>query len=188
MKEKLLIVGAGGLGRVVLEQAEKDYECAFLDDGPQPGTIINGSEVIGGISKLHSCYPEYRHLVVAIGDNALREKVYREAEKAGYDFPNIVWPSVYISPYAKVGRGCILLNNVVIQNAAVVGDGTILCTGVEAHHESTIGNCCVIYTNSVVRSLTHVGDRVWIGSTVSISTRASVPDDAVIEDGSVVRP
>ena len=33
MKEKLLLVGAGGLGRVVSEHAGKIYDCAFLDDG-----------------------------------------------------------------------------------------------------------------------------------------------------------
>ena len=61
------------------------------------------------------------HLIHSVDSEHLLECINREAEKAGYDFPNIVWPSVYISPYAKVGRGCILLNNVVIQNAAVVG-------------------------------------------------------------------
>lgn len=188
MRDKLLIVGAGGLGRVVLELAEQEYDCAFLDDDPDiEGTVINGAEVAGRIRDLEKIYPEYSNLVVAIGNNPLREKIYHEAEQVGFEFPNIVWPSAYISPYASVGRGCIILNNAVVQNDAVLGDGTILCSGAEAHHGSTIGNHCVIYSNSVIRSLTHVGDRVWIGSTVSISTGASVPDDAVIEDGSVVK-
>ena len=30
MKEKLLLAGSGGFGRVVLEHAAKEYECAFL--------------------------------------------------------------------------------------------------------------------------------------------------------------
>ena len=30
MKEKLLIVGAGGFGKVVFEHAIKDYECVLL--------------------------------------------------------------------------------------------------------------------------------------------------------------
>lgn len=33
MKEKLLLVGAGGFGRVVLEHAIGVYDCAFVDDG-----------------------------------------------------------------------------------------------------------------------------------------------------------
>ena len=31
-KEKLLLVGAGGFGRVVSELARLDYDCAFIGD------------------------------------------------------------------------------------------------------------------------------------------------------------
>ena len=47
MKEKLLLVGAGGFGRVVLEHAIQSYDCAFADDGPEKGTLVNGIPVIG---------------------------------------------------------------------------------------------------------------------------------------------
>lgn len=46
MKEKLLLVGAGGFGRVVLEHAQQIFVCAFVDDGYEIGTKINGAEVI----------------------------------------------------------------------------------------------------------------------------------------------
>ena len=45
--EKLLIVGAGGFGKVVLEHAMKEYECVFDDDGVAIGTEICGCPVIG---------------------------------------------------------------------------------------------------------------------------------------------
>ena len=31
MKEKLLLVGAGGFGRVVLEHAQLQYDCALVE-------------------------------------------------------------------------------------------------------------------------------------------------------------
>lgn len=43
--EKLLLVGAGGFGRVVLEHASNIYECAFLDDGK--ATVVDGVPVLG---------------------------------------------------------------------------------------------------------------------------------------------
>ena len=39
-KEKLLLVGAGGFGRVVSETAVLNYDCAFVDDGVKAGTGI----------------------------------------------------------------------------------------------------------------------------------------------------
>lgn len=183
--EKLLLAGAGGIGRVVLEHASSFYDCAFLDDGD--ALVVDSVPVIGRTSDMEKLYPEYKYLLVTIGNNTLREKLYEEAEKIGYKFPNIIVPSAYISTHAAIGTGCIILNNAVIQNNAKIGNGCILNPGVEAHHDSTIGNYCLIYTNSVVRSLTHVGDRVWIGSTATVSTGATVPNDTVVEDGGVFK-
>lgn len=185
MREKLLLVGCGGFGRVVLEHALKEFECAFLDDGTH--TRVNGVPVIGKTSDMEKFYGDYKLLLVTIGNNTLREKLYKRAELIGYKFPSIIDPSVYISPYSTIGAGVVILNNAVIQNDAHIGDGTILNPGVEAHHDSYVGNYCLIYTNSVIRSLAHVSDRAWIGSTVTVSTGADVPEDAVVEDGTVVR-
>lgn len=183
--EKLLLVGAGGFGRVVLEHASNSYDCAFLDDSE--AKVVDGVPVVGSTTDIEKLFPEYKLLLVTIGNNAIRERIYKEAAAIGYTFPNIIHRSAYISPHATIGSGCVILNNAVVQNNAKIGHGCILNPGVEAHHDSTIGNYCLIYTNSVVRSLTHVGDRVWIGSTASVSTGATVPDDAIIEDGAVIK-
>ena len=185
MMEKLLLIGAGGFGRVVLEHASNFYDCAFLDDGE--ATVVDNVSLIGKTSEIASLYPEYKLLLVTIGNNKLRERLFKEATSIGYTFPNIIHPTAYVSPHAHIGNGCVILNNAVVQNNATYGDGCILNPGVELHHYSTIGNYCLIYTNSVVRSLTHVGDRVWIGSNATVSTSATVPDDTVIEDGGVYR-
>lgn len=183
--EKLLLVGAGGFGRVVLEHASALYDCAFLDDGD--AAIVDGVDVIGRTSEMASFYPEYKLLIVTIGNNKLRERLYTEAAAIGYSFPNIILPTAYVSPHAHIGSGCVILNNAVVQNNARCGDGCILNPGVELHHDSTIGSFCLVYTNSVIRSLTAVGDRVWIGSTATVSTSAAVPDDTTIGDGEVFK-
>lgn len=182
MKKRLLIVGAGGLGRVVLEHAEREYKCSFLDDNIPKGSLVDGSEVVGCLSDLKRFANVYDSLVVAIGDNSLRQNVYTRATEYGYSFPNIVSSSAYISNRAYVGFGCIILNNAVIQNGAHCGNGVILNPGVELHHDGFVDDYSLIYTNSVVRSLTHVGKRVWIGSNVTICTGEIVLDDTVIYD------
>lgn len=183
--EKLLLVGAGGFGRVVLEHTRLNYECAFVDDAG--ASEVNGVPVVGKLNDIEKLRNEYKQLIVTIGNNRLREKIYKEAESIGYTFPNIIVPSAYLSSYASVGSGCIILNNVVIQNNAKVGNGVILNPGVEIHHDSIIGNNVLIYTNTVVRSLAKVGDRAHIGSTLTISNNVTIHEDAIIEDGVTVR-
>ena len=58
-KEKLLLVGAGGFGRMVVEQAMLQYDCAFVDDGQPVGTDICGIPVIGGLADLPDLRKEY---------------------------------------------------------------------------------------------------------------------------------
>lgn len=169
----------------MLEHASTLYDCAFLDDGD--ATVVDDVPVIGKTSEMASFYPEYKLLLVTIGNNKLRERLYKEATSSGYTFPNIIHPTAYFSPHAHIGSGCVILNNAVVQNNAKCGDGCILNPGVELHHDSTIGSYCLVYTNSVVRSLTHIDDCVWIGSTATVSTSAIVPDDAIIGDGEVFK-
>ena len=187
MRDKLLLVGAGGLGRVTLEHAALDFDCAFVDDSYTVGTEICGLPVVGTIQDLALLRKEYTHLVVTIGDNRLREWIYRQAEGLGFAFPNVVARSAYVSPFAQLGWGCILLNNAVVQNGAQIGNGVVLTVGVEAHHDCAIGDFALVYTNSVVRTGAKIGKRAKIGSTATVGNFVQVPEDAVIPDGTAIQ-
>lgn len=181
-KEKLLLVGAGGFGRVVAEQAMLQYDCTFVDDGQSIGTEICGISVVGGLADLPELRKEYDLLVVGIGNNRFRAQVYEKAEALGYTFPNIVAPSAYISPFSKVGGGCVVLQNACIQNGASVGNGVLLNAGTEVHCDATVGDYALIYTNSVIRTGATVGSPARIGSNCTICNHTTVPDGADIPD------
>lgn len=187
MMEKLLLVGSGGFGRVTLEHAMKQYECFFVDDGYKIGTEICGTQVVGHIYDLEILFEEYKKLLVTIGDNAFRETVYEKARKIGFEFPNIICNSAYVSPFAKIGKGCIFLNNVCVQNGATIGNGVLLNPGVEIHHDGIVESYALIYANSVVRAKAHVGARAKIGSTCTISNMKQIGMDQVVEDGTTER-
>ena len=186
-KEKLLLVGAGGFGRIVAEQAMPQYDCAFVDDGQPVGTEICGIPVVGGLANLPELRKEYALLVVGIGNNQFRAQVYEKAKACGYTFPNIVSPSAYISPYSKMGCGCVVLQNACVQNGASVGSGVLLNAGTEVHCDASVGDYALIYTNSVVRTGATVGNFARIGSNCTISNNATVPDGADILDCTAVR-
>lgn len=183
MREKLLLVGSGGFGRVVSEHVIKEYDCAFVDDGYDIGTSICGIPVVGKIADLKLLRKEYDKLVVTIGNNKFRERIYEQGKALGYRFPNINCQSVYVSPFAKIGWGCVLLNNVSVQNGSTVGNGVLLNHGVEIHHDCSVDDYCLIYSNSVVRTYAKVGKRVRIGSNVTISNDVVVDDDSDIKNG-----
>ena len=187
-KEKLLLVGAGGFGRVVSELARQTYECAFIDDGVETGTEICGISVIGHTADLQELFAEYKNLIIVIGNNAVRERIYDTAKQIGYNFPNLISPSAYVSPYAKLGWGCVILNYAVVQNGSAVGIGVLINPGVEIHHDCVVEDYALIYTNSVVRTYAKVGRCVRIGSNVTICNYAVVPDGADVPDCTAVHP
>lgn len=185
-KEKLLLVGAGGFGRMVAEQAMLQYDCTFVDDGQAVGTEICGIPVVGGLTDLPELRKEYGLLVVSIGNNKFRAQVYEKANELGYSFPNIIAPSAYISPYAKIGCGCVVLQNTCVQNGASVGNGVLLNAGTEVHCDAVVGNYALVYTNSVVRTGAAVGSYARIGSNCTICNNATVSDGADISDCTAV--
>lgn len=129
-KEKLLLVGAGGFGRMAAEQAMLQYDCAFVDDGQPAGCVICGIPVVGGIADLPELHKDYDSLVVGIGNNNFRAQIYEKAAAMDYTFHNIIAPSAYVSPFAEIGKGCVILQNARIQNGAVVGNGRpVECRG-----------------------------------------------------------
>ena len=185
-KEKLLLVGAGGFGRMVAEQALLQYDCAFVDDGQPVGTEVCGIPVIGGIASLPELRKSYDLLAVGVGNNSFRAQVYERAAAMGYTFPNIIAPSAYVSPFAKLGVGCVILQNACVQNGASVGNGVLLNAGTEVHCDATVGDYALIYTNSVIRTGTTVGNFTRIGSNCTICNNATVPDGADIPDCTAV--
>lgn len=185
-KEKLLLVGAGGFGRMVAEQAMLKYDCAFVDDGQTVGTETCGIPVVGGIADLPVLRKDFDLLVVGIGNNQFRAQVYEKAKSLGYMFPNIIASSAYISPYAKIGCGCVILQNACVQNGAVVGNGVLLNAGTEVHCDATAGDYALIYTNSVIRTRAVVGSYACIGSNCTICNNTTVSDGADIPDCTAV--
>lgn len=186
MKNKLLIVGAGGLGRMTMESAIAQYECYFLDDNYQKGTIICDCEVVGSISDLELLYPKYKNLIVAIGNNILREKLYKHAIHIGYCVPTIINDTAYVSNYCEIGSGTIILSNASIQNGAIIKNGVVITANVEIHHDCEVDDFALIYSNTTIRTNARVGKRVKIGSNVSISNDVIINDDEIINNGDVL--
>lgn len=183
--EKLIIVGAGGLGRMTMESAMDEYECYFVDDSIVNDTIICGTKVIGKVDELKKFVNDYKNAIIAIGDNKLREKLTKSVLSLGYNIPIIVNKTAYISPFSKIGYGTIILSNASIQNGATIGNGVVITGNVEVHHDCTIDDYSLIYSNSTIRTYAKIGKKVKIGSNVSISNSVIINDEEVIENGEI---
>ncbi len=186
----MLVVGAGGHGRCCLDII-RDLNCydeiSFLDDSCVDKTI-NDCKVIGDIDKIENCYPEYKDIFIAIGNNELRKKLINQAKEIGYCVETIISTHGIVSNYASIDEGTIIFDNVVVEANAVIGKGCIVASNATINHDAVIEDYCLINSNSVIRPNTLIGSLSRIGSNCTVAFNTKIKANSDIEDGLVVKP
>lgn len=142
---KLLIIGAGGHGRVVAEVASDCgfEEIAFLDD--------NSPDAIGKIDDLEKFTGTYEYAFVGIGNNRFRGDLIERLEKAGYKVPVLIHPTAYVSRTAQIGKGTVVEPKAIVNANTVVGNGCIIQVGGIVDHDVVLGDCVHVNAGSIVK-------------------------------------
>lgn len=128
--KKLLIVGAGGHGKVVKEVAEASgqYEkIDFLDD--------NSEDAIGKINELEKFKDEYDSAFVGIGNNQFRMESIEKIKAMGYEIPVLIHPTAYISKSANIGVGTVVEPKALVNTNTKIGEGCIISVGAIIDHD-----------------------------------------------------
>jgi UDP-N-acetylbacillosamine N-acetyltransferase len=142
----LLIIGAGGHGRVVAEIAVAcGYErksIAFLDD--------NATDAIGKIEEIDLYAPRYDGVFVAIGNNELRQRLTVQLYRLeGARLVTLIHPTAYVSLSAIIGQGTVVEPKAVINTNSRIGQGCIISVGTIIDHDCEIGDFCHINAGMV---------------------------------------
>ena len=154
--KQLLIIGAGGHGRVAAEIARlQGYEVSFLDDNPPAG--IN---VVGPVHDADR-YMNQAQFFVAIGNNEVRRKIQRNLLDRSARIVTLVHPNAVVSSDAHIGTGSIVMAGAVINAGAQIGEGVIVNTCSSVDHD------CVIHDYAHVSVGAHLAGTVVVGSNMA---------------------
>ena len=142
----LLIIGAGGHGKVVAEIAT---ECGygkidFLDD--------NSSDAMGKISDLGKFVDQYQYAFVSIGNNKFREELIEILKKCGYQIPFLIHPTAYVSRSAKIGKGTVVEPKAIVNANTKIAEGCIISVGAIVDHNVVIEKYCHINAGVIVNA------------------------------------
>lgn len=138
----LLIIGAGGHGRVVAETAELEGRwdnINFLDDRTDVDIVL-GHKIIGKMDDYKRFVDRYEYVIVCIGDNEIRIELIKEILKVGYKVPVIIHPRAFVSKYSEVGDGSVILAGVVINTGSKIGMGCIININSCVDHDCVVGD------------------------------------------------
>ncbi|MBU3073196.1 NeuD/PglB/VioB family sugar acetyltransferase [Clostridium estertheticum] len=184
----LLIIGAGGHGRVVLETAELEGKwdnIKFLDDRTDVDMVLD-HKIIGKMDDYKRNSKKYEYAIVCIGDNEKRLKLIKEILKVGYKVPVIIHPKAFVSKYSEVGNGSVVLAGVVINTGTKIGMGCIININSSVDHDCEVYDGVHICSGSVVRSMCKIGGLSYIGAGAVVKSGTILRDKYMLADGDVV--
>ena len=184
---KLIIVGAGGHGKVVYDVAEntKKYdEIYFLDDNLKLCQFYK-SKIIDTTEYIYKYIKEY-HFIVAIGDNKTRNEKQTLLKQLNAKVVTLIDKTAIISDSATIGEGTVVMPKVVINADVRVGHGVILNSGCIVEHDSNLGNFCHISPNATICGTVSIGAGTWIGAGATIINNKKICENVVIGASSII--
>lgn len=153
MGKRLLILGAGGHGKVVREIAlslldvngKSLYEGVdFLDD--------NSVDAIGRIADLEKYQNKYSDVFGGIGNNKVRKQLLDQAKELGYSIPVLIHSTAYISPSAVIEDGTVVEPKAIVNANTVVHRGCIISVGAIVDHDATVNEFAHVNAGAIVKA------------------------------------
>lgn len=180
----LLILGAGGHGRVVADAALVHggwMQVLATDRNPDKcvGNLLPGIPLL----PLAEAMDRAAAIHIAIGSVLDRE---REAKYTRLPLGNVIHPRASLSLYAQIAAGCFIAAHAVVAPGAVLGLGVIINHGAVVDHDVQIGDFTHVAPLAALSGNVRLGARVLIGAGANVLPNVRIADDVVIGAGAVV--
>lgn len=179
--KKLIILGAGGHGRVAAEIAEQwGHSVSFLDD-----TQSANDKVIGKISDFKKYIDRYSFFV-AIGNNELRKGLLTELSKSGAEIATLIHPKSAVSENATIEKGTVVMAGAVVNSGSRIGEGCIINTCSSVDHDCNIADFTHISVGSHLAGNVRIGAETFICAGATVINNISICEKCIIGAGAVV--
>jgi sugar O-acyltransferase (sialic acid O-acetyltransferase NeuD family) len=186
---RLVILGAGGHGRVIADVAERLGAFArivFLDDRFPVLTQTGPWPVIGRIDSEEWPTSSEDKYIVAVGDATLRLILLEGLKRDGLPLVSVVHPFSSVSSHVKIGGGSVVLAGACINFGAVLGEGVIVNTGATVDHDCVLSDGVHICPGAHIAGEVVIGPRTWIGIGSAIKQCLNIGKDVTTGAGAVV--
>lgn len=186
--KRLAILGAGGHGKVVADTAECcGWQVVEFYDDAWPKRQNNGAwPVIGDTTALMASLTCYDGVLVAMGNNHIRQLKLIELQAAGARLFNLIHPASCVSRHARLGIGSVVFAGAVVNADSQIGQGAILNTGCSVDHDCMLGDAVHISPGARLAGGVWVGDLSWIGIGASVRQLVCIGSRVMVGAGAAV--
>jgi sugar O-acyltransferase (sialic acid O-acetyltransferase NeuD family) len=187
MKDNLIIIGAGGHGKVCADIAirmNRWKDISFLDDNEELKELL-GLKIIGK-TKDFVQYLNESDFFVGIGNNLLRESVQSDLKRNSANIATLIHPGAVIGGMVNIKEGTVVMAGGVINCSTTIGKGCIINTCTSVDHDSTIEDYVHISPGVNICGSVSIGRISWLGVGASVINNVSICSGTIIGAGSVV--
>lgn len=194
MSKDLFIYGAGGAGKELAfslsidENPDTSWRVkGFIDDDKDLWQKeVNDIKVLGGSEWLKTQTGAVA--VCTVANPATKRRIIQKIKDIKtINFPLIIAPKSYISPFVEWGEGCIVAHPFCYITVDIkIGDFVFINCATRIGHDVTIGDYTIIYSDVDISGNAQLGSDCIIGSAVTINPGVKVGNGSIIGAGSVV--
>ena len=177
--QRILIVGAGGFGREVLQWARDTWPdhagqiAGFLSSDDRVLDGFDGCpEIIGHPDAFRPSPGDY--LLLAIGVPYVRRQVAESLLARGAAFLTLAHPTAIVAASARLGTGSILCPYSIASDACRVGRFVIMNYHTSLGHDASAGDFAVLSPYATLGGNAHIEDDVFLGLHASIGPGKTV--------------
>jgi len=187
MEQDVLIIGTGGHARVVSEILRSGNR-KVVGYAVPPGQPVPAGTFDAPVLKWEDAVAarDRFHAIVGIGDNLVRQEVFKAAEEAGFSFTTAVHPAAVVGSGVQIGAGTVVAAGAVLVLNVLVGRGVIINTGASVDHDSRLGDWVHLAPGAVVAGSVVLGNGVFIGAGGVVINGISIGRQTTIGAGGVV--
>ena len=185
---KLVVIGAGGHARVLIElcRALGGFELLGVVAQAGPSRLM-GLPLLGDETHLETWRGQgVEAACVAVGDNTSRARIGARLLALGFALSALVHPSAFLAPSALVGAGAVVMARAVLGTDARAEMLAILNTGAIADHDVVLGEASHAAPGSVLAGHASLGAGAMLGAGAVVRPGIVVGAGAVIGAGSAV--
>ena len=192
MKEKIILIGGGGHCKScidVIEQAGTFEIVGIVDLLEKLHQKILDYEIIATDDDLPDLVKEYDYFFITLGQIKSPEKrirLFEEVKNLGGRLPVIISPLAYVSSYARVEEGTIVMHDALVNAGAQIGSNCIINSKALIEHDANIGDHCHIATGAIINGGTVISSKTFVGSNAVCKEYIEIEKNAVIGCGAKI--
>ena len=185
MKDEIYIYGAGGHAKVVAEIAEQSgaFILGAIDKNLLKKLLLDKYNVY--LTLESTDLKGYEKFVIAVGNNLYRKRIASE-ELKDKSYQTLIHPHSYVSNYAEIDEGTVLMAGTVVNADAQIGKHCIINTNASIDHDCLLEDFVHISPNASLAGNVFVGEGTHVGIGACVIQGVKIGRWCTIGAGSVI--